>query len=102
MNSFSIQNFQEVAHNLKYVWISLAAFSAYCNTLWGSFVFDDKEAIVKNKDVMPYTPIQSIFKNDFWGTDISLNISHKSYRPLTILSYRYFFINIVLDVYFTK
>lgn len=80
--------FQEIAHSLKYIWISIAAFSAYCNTLWGTFVFDDNEAIVKNKDVMPYTPIQNIFKNDFWGTDIGLNSSHKSYRPLTILSYR--------------
>lgn len=72
----------------KYVSISVAAFFCYCNTLWGSFVFDDSEAIVKNKDVMPFTPIENIFKNDFWGGDISLNSSHKSYRPLTILSYR--------------
>ncbi|KAG5862936.1 Protein O-mannosyl-transferase TMTC4 [Gonioctena quinquepunctata] len=72
----------------KLVTISIAAFICYCNTLMGSFVFDDNEAIVKNKDIMPYTPIQNIFKNDFWGTDITLNSSHKSYRPLTILSYR--------------
>ncbi|RZB40253.1 DUF1736 and/or TPR 11 domain containing protein [Asbolus verrucosus] len=72
----------------KYVTISVAAFICYCNTLWGSFVFDDTEAIVKNKDVMPYIPLKEIFRNDFWGTDISLNSSHKSYRPLTILSYR--------------
>ncbi|KAJ8963524.1 hypothetical protein NQ314_005566 [Rhamnusium bicolor] len=72
----------------KYITISVAAFICYCNTLWGSFVFDDSEAIVKNKDVMPFTPIRELFKNDFWGTDITLNSSHKSYRPLTILSYR--------------
>ncbi|CAH1175783.1 unnamed protein product [Phaedon cochleariae] len=72
----------------KLITISVAAFICYCNTLLGTFVFDDSEAIVKNKDVMPYTPILNIFKNDFWGTDITLNSSHKSYRPLTILSYR--------------
>ncbi|XP_057669098.1 protein O-mannosyl-transferase TMTC4-like isoform X1 [Diorhabda carinulata] len=72
----------------KYITISVAAFICYCNTLGGTFVFDDNEAIVKNKDVMPYTNIWNIFKNDFWGTDITLNSSHKSYRPLTILSYR--------------
>ncbi|XP_072395884.1 protein O-mannosyl-transferase Tmtc4 [Diabrotica undecimpunctata] len=72
----------------KYITISVAAFICYCNTLGGSFVFDDNEAIIKNKDVMPHTPILNIFKNDFWGTDITLNSSHKSYRPLTILSYR--------------
>ncbi|XP_015835523.1 protein O-mannosyl-transferase TMTC4 isoform X1 [Tribolium castaneum] len=72
----------------KYITISVAAFICYCNTLWGSFVFDDTEAIVKNKDVMPYIPLNEIFRNDFWGSNISLNSSHKSYRPLTILSYR--------------
>lgn len=72
----------------KYITISVAAFICYCNTLGGTFVFDDNEAIVKNKDIMPYTNIWNIFKNDFWGTDITLNSSHKSYRPLTILSYR--------------
>ncbi|KAL3281117.1 hypothetical protein HHI36_004339 [Cryptolaemus montrouzieri] len=72
----------------KYITISVAAFICYCNTLWGSFLFDDTEAIVKNKDVMPFTPVHEIFQNDFWGTNISLNSSHKSYRPLTVLSYR--------------
>lgn len=37
---------------------------------------------------MPYTPLHELFRNDFWGMDISFNSSHKSYRPLTILSYR--------------
>ncbi|CAH0557925.1 unnamed protein product [Brassicogethes aeneus] len=72
----------------KYVSISVAAFFCYCNTLWGSFVFDDSEAILKNKDVLPSTPVATIFQNDFWGGDIALNSSHKSFRPLTILSYR--------------
>lgn len=27
-------------------------------------------------------------KNDFWGQDIALPDSHKSYRPLTVLTYR--------------
>lgn len=68
--------------------MAITALICYVNTLLGTFVFDDTEAVVKNKDVLPSTPILSIFKNDFWGTDISLNISHKSYRPLAILTYR--------------
>lgn len=72
----------------KFITISITAFICHCNTLWGSFVFDDNEAIIKNKDVMPYTPLENVFRNDFWGTDITSNSSHKSYRPLTILSYR--------------
>lgn len=72
-----------------YLTIAVIAVVCYAVTLYGSFVFDDSEAIVKNKDVMPFTPILSVFKNDFWGTDIALNSSHKSYRPITILTYRY-------------
>lgn len=80
---FILQNYK------KYLAIFCAAIACYLLTLEGSFVFDDTEAIVKNKDVMPSTPLYTVFVNDFWGTDISLNSSHKSYRPLTILSYRY-------------
>ncbi|XP_060516972.1 protein O-mannosyl-transferase TMTC4 [Cylas formicarius] len=76
------------SNSKKYVTISILAFVCYCNTLWGTFVFDDSEAIIKNKDVKPDSPIAQIFENDFWGTNISLNSSHKSYRPLTVLSYR--------------
>ncbi|GJQ67341.1 hypothetical protein Trydic_g8237 [Trypoxylus dichotomus] len=60
----------------------------YFNSLFGTLVFDDTEAILKNRDVLPSTPLINVFRNDFWGTDVSLNISHKSYRPVTILSYR--------------
>ena len=34
------------------------------------------------------TPLATIFTNDFWGTPLSDPESHKSYRPLTILSFR--------------
>lgn len=63
-------------------------FVCYVPTLFGTFAFDDQEAVVKNKNVNPSTPLFDIFRNDFWGTDITLDISHKSYRPLTVLTYR--------------
>lgn len=56
-------------------------------TLNGDFVFDDSEAILKNKDITSESWIDC-FYNDFWGTDIKSNLSHKSYRPLTIISFR--------------
>jgi protein O-mannosyl-transferase len=31
--------------------------------------------------------VWGIFVHDFWGQDISMNTSHKSYRPLTTLLY---------------
>lgn len=56
-------------------------------TLNGDFVFDDSEAIIKNKDVTSKSWTDA-FKNDFWGANVKSNLSHKSYRPLTILSFR--------------
>lgn len=34
----------------------------------------------------------SIFRHDFWGDSIYSNISHKSYRPITIITFRWNFI----------
>ena len=34
------------------------------------------------------TPLSVVFANDFWGISLSDLESHKSYRPLTILSFR--------------
>lgn len=61
----------------------------FINSYNGKFVFDDFEAIVHNEDIQT-TPLIDIFKNDFWGTKLTHKQSHKSYRPLTILSFRYF------------
>ena len=60
----------------------------YWNTLKGEFVHDDVFAIVKNKDVQLDSDWIDCFQHDFWGKDISSNVSHKSYRPLTVLSFR--------------
>ncbi|XP_076247643.1 protein O-mannosyl-transferase F38B6.6 [Calliopsis andreniformis] len=59
----------------------------YINSYNGEFVFDDSEAIVNNEDVKT-TPIKDVFMNDFWGSKLTHKNSHKSYRPLTILSFR--------------
>lgn len=65
------------------------SFILYGNTLWGGFVWDDRAAIIGNKDVRGESTIYSIiFEHDFWGQDITLVDSHKSYRPLTTLSFR--------------
>ncbi|KAM3966715.1 LOW QUALITY PROTEIN: protein O-mannosyl-transferase Tmtc4 [Aphomia sociella] len=56
-------------------------------SLHGDFVFDDSEAILKNKDISSES-WSDPFYNDFWGTNIKSNSSHKSYRPLTVLSFR--------------
>ncbi|CAI8019479.1 Protein O-mannosyl-transferase TMTC2, partial [Geodia barretti] len=64
------------------------ALALYANSLAGDFVFDDHSAIQVNPDVRTNTPLSSVFKNDFWGLPLSHAESHKSYRPLTVLSFR--------------
>jgi hypothetical protein len=43
---------------------------------------------VKNGDVLETSPFWNIIFHDFWGADISLDDSHKSYRPVTVATFR--------------
>ena len=61
----------------------------YSNSLHGDFVHDDISAIVTNDDALGKTNIFQVFCNDFWGMNIQDRRSHKSYRPVTILTFRY-------------
>uniref|UniRef100_A0A3Q0T3I4 dolichyl-phosphate-mannose--protein mannosyltransferase n=1 Tax=Amphilophus citrinellus TaxID=61819 RepID=A0A3Q0T3I4_AMPCI len=70
------------------VTVALVALLCFINSYDGEFVFDDSEAIVNNKDLRPTTSLSNIWTNDFWGTNLSSNSSHKSYRPLTVLTFR--------------
>lgn len=60
----------------------------FLNSLSGDFVHDDIFAIRKNADVSQRTSLLSVFAHDFWGTPMSHPTSHKSYRPITILTFR--------------
>uniref|UniRef100_A0A8C9HZ25 Protein O-mannosyl-transferase TMTC1 n=1 Tax=Piliocolobus tephrosceles TaxID=591936 RepID=A0A8C9HZ25_9PRIM len=69
----------------------LAGASCLCygRSLHGEFVHDDVWAIVNNPDVRPGAPLRwSIFTNDFWGKGMAENTSHKSYRPLCVLTFK--------------
>ncbi|XP_009857867.3 protein O-mannosyl-transferase TMTC2 [Ciona intestinalis] len=67
----------------------LTAVLVYWNTFQADFVYDDLKAIVNNPDVTQASPIANIFKNDFWGTPLTHTGSHRSYRPLTTLTFRF-------------
>jgi len=67
----------------------------YASTvIHGSFPLDDVHAIVHNPDVLggdtssSTSSSSSLWTNDFWGTPVASPYSHKSYRPLVILSYQ--------------
>jgi len=51
-------------------------------------VFDDIPALKENPDVHG-APIEALWRNDYWGEPMGSPQSHKSYRPLTVLSFRY-------------
>ncbi|XP_022919760.1 protein O-mannosyl-transferase TMTC1-like [Onthophagus taurus] len=71
-----------------YSLVSTVAIACYLNGLNGDFVHDDIPAVTMNKDVLALNPIGQVFKNDFWGTPMADISSHKSYRPLTTLTFR--------------
>lgn len=70
----------------------------YVNSLKCGFVYDDRRAILENRDVVPSVDSSSVLEgarsflflwtNDYWGNPMHSAGSHKSYRPLVILSYK--------------
>ncbi|XP_066257077.1 protein O-mannosyl-transferase Tmtc2-like [Euwallacea similis] len=65
------------------------AFLLYCNTLDSEFVYDDRRAILTNPDIQPKTPWPKLLENDYWGTPLTDSGTHGSYRPLTVLTFRF-------------
>lgn len=72
---------------------ALVAGLCFAGSLFGEFVHDDIWAILNNPDSRGESNLSSVFRNDFWGKAMNDNTSHKSYRPLCVLSFR-------MNVYF--
>lgn len=72
----------------RYVVVAGVAAACYANALYGEFVHDDVVAVVHNPDVLGTQPITALLTDDFWGTPLADPRSHKSYRPLTTLTFR--------------
>ncbi|KAM9189888.1 protein O-mannosyl-transferase TMTC4 isoform 4-T5 [Dugong dugon] len=68
--------------------VGFVSLMCFARSYDGEFVFDDSEAIVNNKDLQAETPLGDLWHHDFWGSKLSSNTSHKSYRPLTVLTFR--------------
>uniref|UniRef100_A0A182RH05 dolichyl-phosphate-mannose--protein mannosyltransferase n=1 Tax=Anopheles funestus TaxID=62324 RepID=A0A182RH05_ANOFN len=74
---------------VQYALLVAASLLSYGGALYGTFVFDDSAAIVKNMDVRNVaTPFHTLLQHDFWGNNLTDPTSHKSFRPLTVLSYQ--------------
>jgi len=62
--------------------------AVHLNSIGGDIVWDDRVAISGNADVRGDRPIDDVLSHDFWGQPMDAPDSHKSYRPLTVLTYR--------------
>ncbi|XP_032973551.1 protein O-mannosyl-transferase TMTC1-like [Rhinolophus ferrumequinum] len=79
---------EEVSRVRNAALLAGASCLCYGRSLQGEFVHDDVWAIVNNPDVRPGAPLRwGIFSNDFWGKGMAENTSHKSYRPLCVLTF---------------
>ncbi|CAG0879706.1 unnamed protein product [Darwinula stevensoni] len=78
-----------MASHLSHLLVGTTALLVYYNSLFCGFVFDDVSAIKDNKDLRPHTPLKNLIYNDFWGTPMQKEQSHKSYRPLCVLTFRW-------------
>ena len=75
-------------HNVLAMFAAAAAgWLSFTPALDGEFIFDDFGAIVENRDVTGGAPLRALLGNDFWGNPMNVS-AHKSYRPLTVLSFR--------------
>lgn len=52
---------------------------------------------MKNPDLLPATPVWNVWLDDFWGTPLRHSGSHKSYRPLCVLTFRLNYLLSALD-----
>lgn len=76
--------------NLVYILVIFAVATATSyNSVHNDFVFDDDRGVVNNPDLRPENSIFGLLYHDFWGTPMSEFRSHKSYRPLTVLTFRW-------------
>ena len=78
----------------SYLSVALVTTLVY-SRLHGTYLDDDQMAILQYREVVGCTSIWQLFdeaaallRNDFWGIPLDRNLSHKSWRPLTTLTFR--------------
>ena len=83
------------------VWIAAVAIIAYWDkqALTGNWVYDDAGSVLKNIVVNGQVPWTDVFTRDFWGTSMKEVTSHKSFRPLTTITFK---LNWILNEHFGR
>ena len=72
----------------------LLATYTFWETRRAGFVWDDRAAIKGNPDVIDQTStfssaLYNIWTHDFWGKPLNTSSSHKSYRPLCVMTFHW-------------
>ena len=72
------------------LWTAIIAIGAYWDpvALKGKWVYDDAGSVAKNVVVNGQVPWKDAFTRDFWGTPMNEPQSHKSFRPITTLTFK--------------
>lgn len=70
--------------------------------LHGELVYDDAGTVTRNPCVKPDRAWQDVWKHDFWGTELVSSRSHKSFRPVTTMTYRWNYLAVETNVYWYK
>lgn len=78
-----------VALRVAGVVCALLSLLLYTNTLDCKLTFDDRVAIVENQDLRPKSSWTVLLWHDFWGDDIHHPNSHKSFRPLSVATFKF-------------
>ena len=91
-------------HNLflrPSLWVAVITAIAYFDweALHGKWVYDDSGSVAKNVVVVGHVPWTDAFTRDFWGTSMREVTSHKSFRPITTLSFK---LNYLFNEYMDK
>jgi protein O-mannosyl-transferase len=72
------------------IWVAIITMISYWDwkSLNGKWVYDDAGSVAKNIVVVGQVPWYDAFTRDFWGTSMKEVTSHKSFRPITTLSFK--------------
>ena len=58
------------------------------------YIFDTRDEedpnLVNNRDVLGISSLSELFQNDYWGKNLFAMDSHRSWRPLCVLTFRIF------------
>lgn len=73
------------------IWLAVVSVVAYWDEkpLNGGLVYDDGGSLLNNVVVNGKVPWHEVWKRDFWGTLMSEPQSHKSFRPITTLTFKW-------------